>query len=148
MPLAGGSPGVLASNSNQAQASGLALDATYVYWTVSGACASRVGEPPCPTPSPNAASINRVPIAGGTAVVLATDAAATGIAVDDKNVYWITPYDSVKWMPLAPGAAPGVRTLAAGESVYLGPVLAGDAVYWVSVDGAGTSQIKHTATPE
>jgi hypothetical protein len=122
---------------------GLALDATYVYFALSTTCNPPIGAPPCPTPSPTAAPIMRVPIAGGAATTVVTDYNVGGIAVDGKNVYWIDPYDSVKWAPLGidDGAAVA-NVLATDSTAYVGPVLTDGAVYWVS-----DNQIKFIAKP-
>jgi hypothetical protein len=122
---------------------GLALDATYVYFAFSSTCNAPIGAPPCPAPSPTASAIMRVPIAGGAATTVVTDYNVEGVAVDAQNIYWIDPYDSVKWAPLeSDGGAAVAHVLAIDGGVFIGPVLTDGAVYWASA-----SQINVIAKP-
>jgi hypothetical protein len=145
IPRSGGPVTILARTSNGQPAAGIAVDAQSVYWTESSGCSARIGAPPCPSPPPRA-SIRRVPVDGGASALLATDSDAAGIAVDGAEVYWIDPYASIKWMAVGSGAT-SVQTLVANEPAYLGPVVAPDGVYWVAIDGMGTSTIKRAGRP-
>jgi len=73
--------------------------------------------------------------------IFASSDASAGIAVDGVNVYWIDPYDSVKWTPLpAAGSSPMAEsTLAEDPGATIGPVVDADAVYWGS--GASIARI-------
>jgi hypothetical protein len=78
VPLAGGDPITLAS---EQRASGMAVDATYVYWVNMGLQANNYAD----------GSVMRVPIAGGTPIALVSMQTVNGwIAVDATSVYWTT----------------------------------------------------------
>ena len=141
IPLAGGTSTVLMTDPLSRLVSGVAVDGTYAYVALSGGCASPIGGSPCPAPSPTTSAIVRVPLGGGAAVTLATDYDVAGIAVDGVNVYWIDPYDSVKWTPLpAEGSSPIVgSTLTEDLAATIGPVVDANAVYWGS--GASIARI-------
>jgi len=142
--LSGGPVTVLVPASVGSVINGLAVDATYVYFAFSSTCNASLGAPSCPTPSPMASPIMRVPIAGGAATVVVTDYNVDGIAVDGKNVYWIDPYDSVKWASLASNDGAAVANVLAEDSTAdVGPVLTDGSVYWVS-----GVEIKFVAKPQ
>jgi sugar lactone lactonase YvrE len=70
VPLGGGTSVVLASGLSQPN--GIAVDASFVYFTCDGD-----------------RTVRKVPIGGGAPVVLATaQGAPSGIALDDTAVYW------------------------------------------------------------
>jgi hypothetical protein len=137
VPVAGGSPDVVATDTSGRPVAGIAIDSTYIYYSLSGACSNPVEGPSCPSPSPTAGAIMRIPIVGGTAMTLATDWDASGIAVDSQNVYWVDPYRAVMWASLGQdvSAAGEAHTLAADAEVSVGPVLGDGAVFWVSSGG-------------
>ena len=141
VPLAGGTSTVLMTDPLARLVTGVAVDGTYAYVALSGGCASPIGGPPCPAPSPTTSAIVRVPLGGGAAMTIATDYDVAGIAVDGVNVYWIDPYDSVKWTPLpAEGSSPiAASTLAEDPAATIGPVVDAEAVYWGS--GASIARI-------
>jgi hypothetical protein len=143
--VSGGAITILESDSRARPVSGIAVDAHYVYFALSGSCTSPVGGAPCPPPQPTDSAIIRVPIGGGATTVLATDTDIGGIAVDAQYVYRVTPYDSVKFAPLSGGG--GARVLAPNELAYLGPVVQNGSVYWASMAGATTSIIKRSDAP-
>jgi uncharacterized repeat protein (TIGR03803 family) len=69
---------------------GLAVDGTHVYWSTNQA---------------GTGTINRVPLAGGTATTLVTGQnQAGGLAVTSTNVYWASE-SGVMVAPLTGGAA-------------------------------------------
>lgn len=73
MPIAGGTPTMLATGVGQVAA--LAIDATHAYWTTYSATAA----------------VMKVDLGGGTPVTLASDQAGPrAIAVDATHVYWAT----------------------------------------------------------
>ncbi len=140
VPRTGGTVVVLATSPNKATSlvqtpGGLAIGADSVYWTTNTACGGPAGAA-CPPQSDAGSSVNRVPLGGGSVEVLATDSAVAGIAVDAKNVYWVNPNQSIKWLPVEGDASfPHGRVLVADDLAYLGPVLSGGALYWASGNG-------------
>ena len=120
----GGSGEILASGQQSPEY--LAVDRTNVYWANAGNVA--LGPDPCD----GGGSIVKVPIGGGTPVVLAAGQnCPVGIAVDDTNVYWTNNIDngSVATVPIAGG--PPV-TLAAGQTYPTGIAVNATDVYWVN----------------
>jgi hypothetical protein len=146
VPVTGGAITILESDSRARTVSGITVDSHYVYFALSGSCTSPVGGAQCPPPQPTDSAIIRVPIGSGATTVLATDTDIAGIAVDAQYVYWVAPYDSVKFAPLSGGW--GARVLASNELAYLGPVVQSGSVYWVSMAGATTSVIKRSDAPQ
>src|SRR6476659_6473839 len=112
----GGTPTVLAANEPGAWA--IAVDATDVYWT-----------------NQDARTVMKVPIAGGTPVMLARGATAAqpwDVAVDSGRVYWndYASPGSVMTAPLAGGAA---TTLAGQQDGPRNMAIAGARVYWINL---------------
>jgi hypothetical protein len=138
--LSGGAVTVLASAGGR-PVSGMSLDTAFVYFSLSSRCSASLGGPACPEPSATAGTIMRVPISGGATATIATDFDVAGIAVDDRNVYWVDPYDSVSWAPLPQdGTVSSAHVLVQDKGAIVGPALTATSVYWGS-EGATVSAI-------
>jgi hypothetical protein len=100
---------------------GLAIDATYIYFT-----------------QPVAARVMRVPITGGPAVALATQVdSPLHLATDGANLYWTggKTVGSIMKLALRAGATP--TTLVTGLGRPRGIAVAGGFVFWTDfADGA------------
>jgi hypothetical protein len=108
-PAPGAAPGVTAG--------GLAVDATSVYWT-----------------SPDLGTVNKVGLAGGNSVVLATDQGkVAGLAVDATSVYWTSTDNGTVMKAHLDGQSP----MIIDSSVTMPGQLAldADAIYWATLDG-------------
>jgi hypothetical protein len=115
VPIGGGAPQVLATS--DAAAFGLALDATYAYFT-----------------QPTAGRVLRVPLGGGASVTLASGVdAPLHLATDGAFLYWTggKTQGSITRLALADGAAP--TTLVGGLSRPRGIAVASGFVYWTDV---------------
>jgi hypothetical protein len=122
VPLAGGTPVMLASSPNVVF--DIAVDATSVYWTSDAF-----------SPGPGTGTIMKVSRDGGTPVTLASGQSLPfEIAVDTTSVYWTTNNDgTVMKVPLAGGTP---VTLASGQNVPNAIAVDATSVYWASfVDG-------------
>jgi sugar lactone lactonase YvrE len=119
---------VLASEQNRP--SGLAVDATSVYWSNSG------GHPAFTRDAGPNGSIMKVSVDGGsvTSLVSGLDS-PSAIAVDQANIYWTEWYGSVvKRLPLKGGEP---ITLASGKGALDNVVVDDTNVYWSDL-GRGT----------
>lgn len=128
-----GTPTSLASQ--LAVPSGLAIDSTYVYWTTSAAngetSSGVVNES-------NGGTLTRVPISGGTPLVLASaeDSGDTlfypsGVAANTTGVYW-TNFFTDKNNTATSGAVLGPSGALASSQAEPGPVTADAAnIYWI-----------------
>jgi hypothetical protein len=138
VPLAGGAATILQASGN---ATGIALDATYVYWIDHGAAVMRTpkvggaavtlasGQVPWDTVAVNASrivwtnqpamgwSLTAMPVAGGPLITLASASTGSvvtypGLAIDDTRAYWIA-------------YGPGYGAIGAILSVPLDPATGG-----------------------
>jgi hypothetical protein len=118
VPRCGGTPVVLASN--QPSPSGIATDATNVYWANSGL-------------SINDGTIMKVPLNGGTPTTLAVGQASPGgsLAVGGTGVYWSNSSplgaSDVMKVPLSGGVA---TVLASGQAYPHSLVVNSTGVFW------------------
>jgi sugar lactone lactonase YvrE len=127
LPKAGGASTVLATG--QAQPAGIAMDASFVYWT-------------CHQTSDG--KVMKLPLQGGQPSTLATGQVSPGaVAVDDANVYWANwgigygPHEQSSVMKVAKtGGTPAV--LSTDSSHYVTSVTVDSAnVYWSVQPGTG-----------
>jgi hypothetical protein len=104
--------------------SSIAIDSTNVYWT-----------------NPIGGSVMQVPIAGGTAVTLASMLPnPAGIGVDAVSVYWAdTTANTVQKVPIG-GGAPATLTSSASPSPNQVAV-DGTSVYWTDLSGGTVSKV-------
>jgi hypothetical protein len=125
----GGGPVKLATASAIASGIQIAVEAGNVYWTLT-VCSSASGASSC------TGSVNRIPMAGGPSVTLASNLYAPGpIAVDSTHIYWVyeatgahTPDASIMRMPTG-GGTPVV--LATGQMANSFAIDAQN-VYWTN----------------
>lgn len=104
---------------------GLAIDATNVYYTNAGG-----------------GRIKSVPIAGGTATVLATDQVPLGIAVDGTSVYWVSFFNGTVSSTAKAGGS-GTKELTASNTAtnVIGVAVNATSVFFSTDDGSTTSVI-------
>jgi hypothetical protein len=145
VPLDGAAPVTLATQ--QPGIAGMAIDPSSVYWTSDAVACSDAGSlPSCPGGSATSATLNRIPLAGGSPVVLGHGYAAGGVAVDAAYAYWLDPYTSVNAVPVGGGN----EVTVASEAAYVGPASDDCYLYWVSDDpsaATATSVIKKASKP-
>ena len=115
--VGGGTPIALASNEVGAWA--IAVDATHVYWT-----------------NQDTRTVMKVPIAGGTPVMLAMGATAAqlpwDVAVDGGAVYW-NEYASPGSVMTAPVAGGAPAAVAAQQNGPRNLAIAGGNVFWINL---------------
>ena len=132
VPLTGGTPALLAMPATTAGA--LAVDATDVYWLETG-------------------SVNKVPIGGGSALVLTTMASvsSTTIALDADYVYFSYSYNvyrtpltggSITPLGMAPSTVTDIELDA--TSVFV----AGGSVVALAIDGTTTQTLTSVSSPQ
>lgn len=119
-PIGGGEAIELAKN---APAHKLVVDAKSIYWTSGNVTGIDVGK----------GKVSRMPLAGGTPVVLAEGLNwPAGIATDAENVYFTDRHDGkVMRVPLAGGP---VVVLAEQQYSSLAVVLDDKAIYWIGAE--------------
>jgi sugar lactone lactonase YvrE len=123
-PIAGGAPVTIASG--QIQPSGIATDATNVYWANQGGDGD-----PGDTPE----SIVKAPLAGGTPVTLASGVAVSlAIAVDDESVYFADHAAGV--VGRVPKAGGAMTTLLSGLT-YPNAIAVDATSVYVGTEGLG-----------
>jgi hypothetical protein len=106
----------------------IALDATYVYWTETGA-----------------GNVTKVPIAGGTPIPIATGQfKPLHVAVDASNVYWTNNLGAAVMAAPVAGGSPSVFADAVSPTHV---VLDTDTVYWDDSNGVVWSQKKAGGSP-
>jgi hypothetical protein len=139
---------------------GLAIDATYVYWT--GDSDGSIKRAPLDGSGPttllasgfggsysiavaaqtvfwSADSIGQVPAGGGPASALAPDQAQGSVAADETFVYW-TGFDdrSIKKAPVGGGEPVTLATIEGGPDVI---ALSETAIYWTVYDGPAVMKL-------
>jgi hypothetical protein len=90
---------------------GIAVNADRIFWTETAA-----------------GTLQSMPLAGGTALTVATRARAYGVALDSARVYW-SASTSIESLPLAGGASSVVH--ATGQSAAFDVAVDQKAIYWV-----------------
>jgi hypothetical protein len=129
MPKTGGG-GAVALATGLAGPTGIAVNATTVFWTDTGS-----------------GLVMSVPIAGGAAVTIATNQTAPfAIAADSSSVYWnnqdtTSTFTGNGTIMKAPAGGGTAVTLASGQRISRGAIAVdGQNVYWTaSVNNAGSS---------
>lgn len=123
-PLGGGNSTILANA--QGGPLSIAVDATHAYWTNSGG------------------SIMKIPIVGGTPVVLGTGQTPLGLAVDANYVYWTNGYfgstnATVMKVPIDGGVP---ITLVSGQTRPTGIAVDAAHFYWTNGVGNGADSLQ------
>jgi hypothetical protein len=125
VPKTGGSPAVIASA--QPHCNRIAMAATNIYWTNSGATEDHDG------------SLVTMPLAGGTPVVLAAGLAdPEAIAVDATDVYWTNTSagePATVMRTRSDGSQTQPTTLATNLDYPIGIALDDTTLYWANQDG-------------
>lgn len=127
MPLAGGTVTSLTPTLSDSGATGIAVNATSIYWGASNS------------------ALNVTPLAGGAVTTLVSgEQDPMGVAVDASDVYWTDFYSgSVKKMPLAGGV---VTTLVSGSTDYVaGIAVNANSIYYAARDANSVGSILRLA---
>jgi len=107
----------------------LAVDGANVYWSEGPATGTSRPTKPTTTSS----SVNRMPLAMGAVVTLASGYQFAGLAADAVSAYWLDTYkQEVESVALAGGP---VQVLVSSEPAAIGPIVDDHAIYWATTDG-------------
>jgi hypothetical protein len=132
MPLGGGAITTLVPGQSSAVTyalAGLAVDGANVYWSEGPATGTSRPTKPTTTSS----SVNRMPLAMGAVVTLASGYQFAGLAADAVSAYWLDTYkQEVESVALAGGP---VQVLVSSEPAAIGPIVDDHAIYWATTDG-------------
>jgi hypothetical protein len=85
-------------------------------------------------------SLMKLPLAGGTAIKLASDTSSIlSVAVDATSVYWVTG-PALKKMPIGGGTPTVLANAGASTEGAMGVAVDATSVYWIAYPPAGNGQ--------